>query len=158
MAKHVAIGVLSQCAPKDVEQKVASAGLDHARLRVITNEEESEEHVQSPINFVHVIEWLESDSLSDEMTRGTGVLPDFGGTSVPGLNVDDSESLSAFSHPDVIDHLAGVEVPNGDAEFYDDAIDDGRCVLLYTCEDGDAAKADAQAALQKAGCNHVKAF
>lgn len=154
MPSRVVVGVINLCEPKHVEQTVSAAGLDKSRLRVLTSEEETAAYVNSPISFIHVWETMSENSLADDMTRGTGVIPDFGGTSVPGIN-DDGGSLGVFLHPDVLDHMDGVDIPSGDAERYNDAIEDGRCVVVYTC-DGDASTA--QAAMQQAGVNDVKVF
>lgn len=153
MPENVVVGVIANCGPKHVEQTVASAGLDQSRVRVLTAQEESPEHEESPISFIHVWDVMTS-SFADDMTRGTGVLPDFGGTSVPGIG-SEGGSLNAFVHPDVIDHLAGVGIPDHDAERYNDAIEDGRCVVIYTC-DGDAQKA--QSAMQTAGLSDIHIF
>jgi hypothetical protein len=154
MPDHIVVGVINNCEPKHVEETVSSAGLNKDRLRVLTSEDESPKYLNSPISFIHVWEAMSENSFADDMTRGTGVIPDFGGTSVPGID-DEGGTLGAFLHPEVLDHMDGVEIPPGDAERYNDAIEDGRCVVVYTC-DGDAP--GAQAAMQKAGVNDVKVF
>ncbi len=154
MPDHVIVGVINNSEPQHVEQVVAAAGLDHSRLRVLTSEEASPKHVGSPISFIHVWEAMGENSLADDMTRGTGVIPDFGGTRVPGID-EDGGGLGVFEHPEVLDHMAGIGLPRGDAERYNGAIEDGRCVVVYTC-DGDASSA--QAAMQKAGVQDVRVF
>lgn len=155
MAKSIVIGVLGTCDPKQVETALASTGLGRADLRVLTSQDPTAAHEASPISFVHVAEAMAHNSLADEMTRGTGVLPDFGGTSVPGTE-GDGGNFDAFSHPEVQDYLKGVDIPRGDAEYYNEAIDDGRCVVVYTCEGADCATT-AQA-LQKGGLQNVRTF
>jgi hypothetical protein len=154
MAKSIVIGVLGTCDPAGVEGALSATGIDRAQLRVLTSQEASEEHDRSPINFVHVAE-MSSETFGDDMTRGTGVLSDFGGMAVPGIN-DEGGSFDAFSHPEVADYLHGVEIPSGDAEYYNEAIDDGRCVVVVTC-DGTACDATKQA-LEKAGLGNVRTF
>ncbi len=146
MANRIIVGVLGTCEPSQVERAVAATGLDAARVRVLTAEDKTAAHTNSSVNFVHI----------DDMTRGTGVLSDFGGASVPGLNAA-SATFDAFSHPEIVDHLEGVEMPAGDAEFYNEAIDDGRCVVVCTCDDPSSSDAVTQA-LQKAGLDSIRAF
>ncbi len=153
MADRIVVAVISTCDPSRIEQSVA--GLNRANVRVLTAEEESPQYAGSPVTFVHIAEAMSRNSLADEMTRGTGVLPDFGGAAVPGIN-DAGGSLDAFEHPDVLEHLSGVDIPPRDAERYNEAIDDGRCVAIYTCS---ADQADsAKAALEKAGATDVNVF
>jgi hypothetical protein len=156
MANRIVIGVLATCDPSQVERAVAASGLDAAHVRVLTSQEPTDEHRNSTVNFVHVAKAMAHDSLADDMTRGTGVLSDFGGASVPGLNAAGA-TFDAFSHPEVVDHLEGVEMPRGDAEFYNEAIDDGRCVLICTCDDPSSCDGVTQA-VQKAGLGSIRSF
>jgi hypothetical protein len=155
MAKSIVIGVLGTCDPSQVEHALAATGVNRSQLRVLTSEDPTEAHDNSSIKFVHVAEAMAQNSLADDMTRGTGVLPDFGGTSVPGIN-DEGFPFDAFSHPEVADYLTGVEIPSGDAEYYNEAIDDGRCVVICMC-DGSACEQTKQA-LQKGGIENVRTF
>lgn len=154
MAKSIVIGVLGTCDPAGVERALAASGIDRTQLRVLTSEEASEQHDRSPINFVHVAE-MSSEAFGDDMTRGTGVLSDFGGMAVPGIN-DEGGSFDAFSHPEVANYLRGIEIPAGDAEYYNEAIDDGRCVVVCAC-DAPASEQTKQS-LEKAGLNNVRTF
>lgn len=154
MAKSIVIGVLGSCEPPRIESALTATGIDRTNLRVLTSAESTAAHENSPITFVHVTD-MSGNGVDDDMTRGTGVLSDFGGTAVPGIN-DVGGSFDAFAHPDVADYLNGVEIPSGDAEYYNDAIDDGRCVVVCSC-DGSACEQTAQA-LQKAGLQNVRTF
>ena len=155
MANRIVIGIIGTCEPSQVERALGATGVEGARLRVLTSQDETPAHEGSPISFVHVAQEMAHKSLADEMTRGTGVLPDFGGTAVPGVN-DAGMTFDAFSHPEVLDHLQGIELPPGDAEFYNEAIDDGRCVVVCTC-DGASCDTVTQA-LEKAGLTNVRIF
>lgn len=155
MANRVVVGIIGTCDPSQVEATVAASGLDRASLRVLTSQDETPGHEESAVTFIHVAQAMNSNSLADEMTRGTGVLPDFGGTSVPGINSRDA-SFDAFTHEEVLDHLDGVALPPGDAEFYNEAIDDGRCVIICTCDD--ASVQSAGQALEKAGLTQLRSF
>jgi hypothetical protein len=154
MAKHLVLGIISNCEPKHVEQTIDAAGIDRKALQVLTPDQPTPEHERSPLSFVHLFEFVQSNSLADDMTRGTGVIPDFGGTSVPGLGGEERD-LGILSHPDLSDNFAGMNIPSGAAELYNDAIEDGRCVLVYSCEDDESA---CQANLQRAGAIEVRVF
>lgn len=155
MANRVIVGIIGTCDPSKVEAAVAASGLDRASLRVLTSEDESPAHEESDVTFVHVAQAMSSNSLADEMTRGTGVLPDFGGASVPGIN-SAGPSFDAFTHEEVLDHLRGVALPPGDAEFYNEAIDDGRCVVV--CSSDDASAQSTRQALEKTGLTEIRTF
>lgn len=154
MAKHVVLGIISNCDPKHVEQTIDAAGIDRTSLQVLTSERPTPAHESSWLSFVHVYEFIANDSLADQMTRGTGVIPDSGGTAVPGLG-NEERDLGVLSHPDVADHFEGMNVPSGACELYNDAIEDGRCVLVYSCEDDGAA---CRANLQRAGATEIRVF
>jgi len=153
MAQRIVIGVLGTCDPAKIENLLASSGIDRAQLRVLTAEDPTRAHEESTVSFVHVAQ-MANASLDEEMMRGTGVLSDFGGASVPGINSQDGGSF--FDHPEVVDYLAGTEIPAGDEEYFNEAIDDGRCVVVCTC-DGPSCDATVQA-LQKAGLDNVRTF
>ncbi len=154
MANRIVIGVLGTCDPSRIEGTIAASGIDRAQLRVLTAEDPTQAHEDSPISFVHVAQ-MASESLEEDIMRGTGVLSDFGGTSVPGMDVG-GDGFSVFDHPEVVDYLRGIEIPSGDEEYFNEAIDDGRCVVVCTC-DGSACDATVQA-LQKAGLANVRTY
>lgn len=155
MANRVVVGIIGTCDPSRVAQTLSAMALDQSCLRVLTSESETAAHEQAPVSFVHVAQAM-GDTFADDMTRGTGVLPDFGGTAVPGIE-DEGPRFDAFSHPDVMDYLAGTSLPPGDEEFYNEAIDDGRCVVVYNCAD-DATVASARGAFEKAGLHDIRSF
>ncbi|MGH7737432.1 MAG: hypothetical protein ACREMP_06145 [Candidatus Tyrphobacter sp.] len=155
MANKVVVGIIGTSDPSRVANTIATTGLDHANVRILTADDRSAEHDSAAVTFVHVAEMQGSNSLADDMTRNTGVIPDYGGTSVPGIN-DESGSFDAFEHPEVLDHLDGVSLPEGDAEFYNEAIDDGRCVAISTCDDVTAA--GTKHAFEKAGLSDIRTF
>ncbi len=154
MANRIVIGVLGTCDPSQIERTISASGIDRAQLRVLTAEDPTKAHEESSISFVHVAE-MANESLDEDIMRGTGVLADFGGTSVPGMQSDGGD-FSVFDHPDVVDYLHGIDIPSGDEEYFNEAIDDGRCVVVCTC-DGTACDATVQA-LQKAGLANVRTY
>jgi hypothetical protein len=153
MADVLIIGVISDCDPKRVESLAAATQISHDRLKLLTAQVMSDDE-DCPISFIRVAEMTNNASLADAMTRRTGVLPNFGGTTVPGLAA--LESLDAFSHARVHEYLRDSAVPAGAAEAYNDALADGRCVIMYTCSSENAARV--QTAFEAAGVRDVRGY
>ncbi|HVS45277.1 MAG TPA: hypothetical protein VMS32_01280 [Verrucomicrobiae bacterium] len=149
-------GILATCDPQEIQQALAAQNIDASTVRVVTKAAPSQEHTDSIIDFVFVAQSMESNDFSDDMTHGTGMMSDSGGTNVPGIG-GRSASLSSLSggRTDRFDYLGGFAIPSDQIENYNDAIGDGRCVVL--CQtDGDAAKiADS---FRAAGLRNVRTF
>ncbi len=151
MASTLILGIVPTSDPSHVESLISEAeAVDASRLKVLSAQSGGGD---SAIAFVQLAGLARND-LTGSMMRGTGVLSDFGGTSVPGLA--GVASLDAFSHPSVRDYFSDTAVPRGEAEGYNDAIADGRCVVLYTCAPDDAHAAES--ALRAAGVLEVRAY
>ncbi len=150
MAATLVVGIVPSGDAQYVKSMIAAAAVDPANLKVLTSKPEYDE---SPFSFVRVASLADRD-LAHAMTRGTGVLPDFGGTTVPGLG--GRVSLAAFSHPRVRDYFADAAIPRGDAEGYNDAIAGGRYVIVYSCGRDDAP--GARSALEAAGVIDVRVY
>jgi hypothetical protein len=150
MPSTIVVGIVPTCDPAYVAMLVDRAALDASRVRVLSTRPCDEE---SPIGFVHVADFLNTE-FAGMLTRGTGVL-DLGGTAVPGLR--SLTSLDAFSHPRVREYLTDAAIPRGEAEGYNDAIADGRCVVLYTCGPEEDA-AQARATMESIGALDVRAY
>lgn len=120
----------------------AVPGIDHSKLSVITSSARTGEHDDSFVNFVHA---------AGDATIMTGS----GGTSVPGINRDPS-GMGLLGHPHVVNALGVLPIPEDELENYNDALEDGRCVIAYECSDGAAAAMEG--AMQQAGVRRVKTF
>ena len=101
---------------------------------------------------------MESNSLSDDMTKGIGIFDDSSGTDVPGIGGRQA-TLSSFTHRDGPSnrYFAAFAIPDDEVDNFSDAVIDGRAVVLYP----DAADSDAQkiaSAFQAAGLRNVRAY
>ncbi len=153
MADVLILGIIANSDPRRLESLVASTNISRDGLKVLTAHGTRDEE-EASLSLVEVAESTEHESFTGGLTRGTGVLPGFGGTGVPGLGM--TASLEAFSHPRIQDYLGDATVPAGAAEGYNDAISDGRCVIVYRCTRESAPKT--QAALEAAGVKDVRSY
>ena len=84
MAAGLVIGICSNSDVKALEDALSAQQIDLEKVKVFGGDGDDLE--TSPLDFIEVFSETESISgLSDDMTRGTGVLADSGGTAVPGL-------------------------------------------------------------------------
>ncbi len=129
-------------------------GVDRTKLVVITKAERSDNHDQSFLNFIHAgAPEIDSDSIGrlDDDSIMTGG----GGTGVPGLT-GAIRTLPYISHPHVSEHVGNLPIPDDEAENYNDAIEEGRVVVAYPCDEADTAPIEA--AFRGAGVKKVKTF
>ena len=147
-------GILGTCDPQEIEKTLASANIDASKVRVVTRDAPSEAHEDSIIDFVFVAESQSSNDFSDEMTHGTGIMSDSGGTSVPGIT-GNRPSAREFASGGGLNYLAGFPVPSDHIENLNDAVAEGRCVITYAV-DGDPAPI--AAAFTAAGLRAVRTF
>ncbi len=156
MAQRLITGIYPSCDPKALESALAAQSIDPAQVRVVARDVATDAHDDSAIDFVDVAQAMESNSLSDDLTRGMGIMGDAGGTGVPGIN-NSTTSLSGLvgGHAGN-NYLAGLPIPGDQVQNYNDAIDDGRCVVTLAVDDAGAA--GAVAAFQAAGLRNVHAF
>ena len=119
MAAGLVIGICSNSDTKALDDALSAQQIDLEKVKVFAADGDDLE--TSPLDFIEVFSETEYiTGLSDDMTRGTGVLADSGGTNVPGLGEprfkaffpDDGESKH---------YLAGFPVPVDEVENFDDA-------------------------------------
>ncbi|HEY1869208.1 MAG TPA: hypothetical protein VGG70_13005, partial [Candidatus Cybelea sp.] len=109
----------------------------------------------SSLHFVDVV--TETDEESAEGTRWTGVLPDGGGTAVPGLGGPDQWSEIFVHHGGTTEHYLSVfPIPDDEVDNFDDALAEGRVVVLYPDPGADAPKV--AAAFKAAGLQNVRSY
>ena len=131
-------------------------GIDHSKLTVITTAERSDEHESSFLNFIHAGgAVIDSDLFGGLAGMDTGIITSSGGTGVPGISAA-SNSLGYLGTAPVAQHLGTLPIPEDEADNYNDALEDGRCVVAYDCTGTDGAPIEA--ALRNAGLRHVKTF
>jgi hypothetical protein len=129
-------------------------GVDRTKLIVITKAERSYEHDSSFLNFIHAgLPEIESDTVGT--IDGDAIMTGSGGTGVPGLNTSISQ-MRYLSHPHVVQHVGNLPIPADEADNYNDAIEDGRVVVAYPCDDAEIAPLEA--AFRGAEIRKVKTF
>ena len=132
------------------------AGIDRAKLSVITIADETEEHESSFLNFIHAGGgYLDTDARGSLAGTDTAIITDSGGTGVPGINTPGNQ-LGYLGTPHVERHLGTLPIPDDEVEDYNDALEDGRSIIAYNCTDAEAA--DIERAFRDAGVRRVKMY
>jgi hypothetical protein len=133
-------------------------GVEIDQASVAVAQPPTSEHEASFIEFWHVMTEPMSQGPDDEILHGTGLLTDFGGTDVPGITGSREQSLTDFEEPeDEENFLGSLPLDPDDLEDYNEAIAEGRSVIVYRPTTLEAAAA-AKASLSKAGFLNVQIF
>ncbi len=155
MASGLVVGIFPRSDPKGLESALSAQQIDLSKVKVVSGTAGDTE--DSALEFVDVVADMESNSLSDDMTRGLGIMGDSGGTSVPGIGGGRQATLGSFSHGGATSrYLAGFAIPPDEVNNFDQAVADGRAVVLYP-----DAGTDAQAvvtAFRAAGLRNVRSY
>ncbi len=152
------VGITPTTEPDELEKMLTPDVVDHGRLAVVTKDTPTNEHEESPLHFVHVHIGLPhetSDVDHDVLEGDTSILTDAGGVNIPNISAD-TRYIGFFTHPHVVDHLAGYAIPEDEVENYNDAIEAGRGVALYQARSEEAPKVEQ--AFKSAGIKHVKTY
>jgi hypothetical protein len=159
MASRLLVGIFPSSDVASLEKALGDApSIDSGRVRVVTAEPKSAAHDESFLSFTHVRPENVDADLSPDVTHGTGVITDFGGTGVPGTTDAHEALLSDFDEPEYVpDYLGTLPIPSDEAENYDEAISEGRSVVLYSASSDEEA-AQAQQSLRAAGLRNIAAF
>ena len=154
MAQRLVVGIFPDDDPQALQQALQSQpAIDANNVRVVTASAPSRAHADAPFDFIHVAAAQNDNSLSDAFTRGTGILSDGGGTEVPGIR--GTSSPSAFLSTTAAVFLDGLGISDDEIDNFDDAISNGRSVLVYSV-DGDPL--GAAEALKAAGFKNVRTY
>jgi hypothetical protein len=156
VAAGLIIGICSNSDVQALDDALTAQQIDLEKVKVFAGDFDDLE--PSPLDFIEVFTETESiTGLSDDMTRGTGVLADSGGTAVPGLTGSEPRFKAFFPEEGESKHyLHGFPVPDDEVENFDDAIADGHAVVLYPDAGADAPKI--AAAFKAAGLLNVRSF
>ena len=95
--------------------------------------------------FEYVVTDMEYNSLSDDQTKNMGTMGDAGGTGVPGLTSSDRPEMtvSSFAETEAApDYLSGVAIADDEVDNYNEAIEEGRAVAVYSAAGGDMTAAE----------------
>lgn len=157
MAAGLVVGIFPQSDPKALEGALSGQKVDLSKVKVVSSSAGDEEAQSSPLEFVDVIADMESNSLSDDLTRGLGIMGDSGGTGVPGIGGRQASLGSFTSHGGAARrYLAGFSIPPDEVDNFDQAVADGRAVVLYP--DAGADVQAVAAAFRAAGLRNVRAY
>src|SRR5580704_4423232 len=104
MASQLLVGIFPSSDVASLETALGNVpGLDRSRLSVLTASEKTQAHEDSFLNFMHVAEEVEQEP-----------------------------SLADFDEPEVFPHYLGsLPIPGDEAENFDEAIAEGRAVVVY---------------------------
>jgi len=148
------VGIYPESNPKALENALSAQQIDLSKVKVVGGAPDDTE--SSQLEFVDVIEEVESSARSDEMTAGVGVW-DETGTGVPGISGGGTNlgSLTYHQHASK-QYLAGFAIPPDEIDNFYDAIAEGRSVVLYPDAGPDAQKV--AGAFKAAGLRNVRAY
>ncbi len=153
MAAGLVVGIFPEANAKTLEGALSAQQIDLSKVKVVAGRAEDPD--ESQLEFVDVIEDMESNSLSDDMTQGVGVF-DETGTNVPGLGGREA-TLESLTEPEPSKHyFAAFAIPDDEVDNFTDAVADGRAVVLYPDAGSDAEKI--VAAFRAAGLRNVRAY
>ncbi len=156
MASGLVVGIFPESDHQALENALTAQQIDLTKVKVVSATPPIDDDAPMQLEFVDVIEDMESNSLSDDMTKHVGVW-DETGTDVPGLGGSGGR-LSDFTHRDdpTRRYLAAFAIPSDEVDNFGDAVAQGRTVVLYL-EAGSQAAAVA-AAFKAAGLRNVRAY
>jgi hypothetical protein len=156
VSQGLVVGIYAGSDPAAIEGALTAHQIDASKVKVLrsasvaTPAEEASE-----LDFIDVAVSMESNSLSDDMTKGLGIMGDSGGTSVP---MGRSASLGSFTSRGGAskNYLAGLAIPDDEAGNFNEAIEAGRAVIAYPDAGADADKI--AAAFRAAGLRNVRLY
>ncbi|HEY6325674.1 MAG TPA: hypothetical protein VIW73_04035 [Candidatus Cybelea sp.] len=158
MASQLIVGIFPSTDAAALEKALSGApGLDRERLRVFMAESEAAAPEGSSLTYTLLKPDVEEE-LSPELTHGTGLLTDFGGTDVPGITDSREQSLTDFEgERQFPNYLGFLAIPDDEVDNFNEAITEGRSVVAYSVE-SEGEGAEAQRALRAAGLRNVERF
>ncbi len=156
MASQLIVGIFPSTDAAALEKALSGVpGLDRDRLRIFIPDSGAAAPQDSSLQFT-LVKPDPAEELSPELSHGTGVMTDFGGTDVPGLTDSREQSLSDFVDiQEFPNYLGSLPIPDDEVDNYNEALAEGRSVVAYSVE-SDAETA--RQALRAAGLRNVEAF
>jgi hypothetical protein len=151
---NLVVGIFPQSDPKAIEAALSAQNVDLTKVKVVTSGVDADEAEASLMDFFDVEQAMESNSLSDSMTEGTGVLEQTG-TAVPGIGGAVPSLSSLTVHEAFTSHFGGIAIPDDEVDNFNEAVEYGRAVVAYPDPSDEAATA---AAFKAAGLLNVRAY
>lgn len=155
MSQGLVVGIFAGNDSAAIESALSAQQIDLSKVKVLRSASASTpEDESSELDFIDVVENMESNSLSDDMTKGMGIMGDAGGTGVP---MGRDQSFASFESPgETNNYLGAFPVPDDEVQNFNDAIDDGRAVIVYP--DAGADEEKVAAAFRAAGLRNVRSY
>lgn len=155
MSRGLVVGIFASNDPAAIQSALAAQKIDVSNVKVLRRAVGATQPGGSPeLDFTDVIVDMESNSFSDDMMKGLGVLDDASGTGVP---MGRSATLESFNSPEAIaNYLPGLDIPEDEAENFNEAIEAGRAVIAYPNAGADEEKI--AAAFKAAGLLNVRSY
>jgi hypothetical protein len=151
VAAGLVVGIFPEANASKLEPALTAQNIDASKVRVFSVDGDEGD---SPLQFVDVVQ--QADEEYGDMTRNSGILPDSSGTAVPGIQGSEVP-LTSFVTPETSKHyLEGYQIPDDEVDNYDDAIGEGRAVVVYSCDPSEAATIET--AFKAAGLQHVRSY
>lgn len=152
------VGIFPVSDPAAIHNALEAQQIDLSKVKVVSRADATPVSEESPIDFLTVEENMESNSRSDDMTKGTGIMSDSGGTSVPGIG-GSGPSLGSFQSRSAAagkSYLGALAIPGDEADNFNEAIEQGRAVVAYPDASGDATSV--ATAFKAAGLRNVRVY
>ena len=154
MAQRLIVGIFPDSDGAAIESALTSAKIDPGQARVVRRARPRRGRLRdSDLQFVDVVLEEEVNSFSDDMTKGMGIMGDGGGTGVP-MGRDQSASDFATRRTDA-GYFTNSGIPDDEVHNFNDAVSEGRAVVLFSGADDAEATA---AALRAAGLRNVRVY
>jgi hypothetical protein len=153
VAQRLIVGIFPDSDGAAIESALTSAQIDPGQARVVRRAGLAEDDSAPDLQFIDVVLEQEVNSYSDDMTKGMGIMGDGGGTGVP-MGRDASASSFA-TRPNGPGYFSNSGIPDDEVDNFNDAVSEGRAVVLYS----GAVDAEATAtALRAAGLRNVRVY
>ncbi len=160
MARGLVVGIFPGADPAAISSALSAAQIDGSKVKVLLKSSATgvEIPTDSELTFEDVFEDMEGNSLADDMTKGLGIMGDGGGTGVPGISGGRQASLGSFSSASepAKNYVGSLAIPDDEADNFNEAIEDGRAVVIYADAGDDAGKISA--AFKSAGLRNVRSY
>jgi hypothetical protein len=154
VAQRLIVGIFPDSDGAAIESALTSAQIDPGQATVVRRAGAAgDDETSTELQFVDVVLEEEVNSYADDMTKGMGIIGDGGGTSVP-MGRDSSPSAFA-TRTGGAGYFANSGIPDDEIDNFNDAVSDGRAVVLYRGADDAEATA---AALRAAGLRNVRIY
>jgi hypothetical protein len=156
VSQGLVVGIFAGSDPAAIEGALTAQQIDLSKVKVLRSASAATAGSDSSeLDFIDVAASMESNSLSDDMTKGMGIMGDSGGTGVP---MGRSASLGSFSSRGGAskNYLSGLAIPEDEAGNFNEAIEAGRSVIAYPDAGSDAGKI--VAAFRAAGLRNVRSY